>query len=34
MKRTPEETERRRTWSGEDYPMERYMGDEEEVETE
>ena len=34
MIRTPEETERRRTWSGEDYPMDGYMGDEEERETE
>ena len=34
MIRTPEETERRRTWSGGDYPMDRYMGDEKEEETE
>ena len=33
MIRTPEETERRRTWSGEDYPMDGYMGDEAEEET-
>jgi len=30
MIRTPEETERRRTWSGEDYPMDIYTDDEEE----
>lgn len=33
MKRTVEETERRRTWSGEDYPMDEHMGGEEEEET-